>query len=118
MVSLDEKDAAAPGLAIAEWISMGLMLLAGLAAVVGFWPAANHIQGTASGTWFTVSLALAFFCLGFGAAYVLFARYRIAQSRQLARNFDRLASEAERLAARAEQRLSEREEMLTAKDSD
>ena len=118
MVSLDEKPASAPALAIAEWISMGLMLLAGLAAVVGFWPAVNHIQTPASGLWFTVSLALAFFCLGFGVAYVLFARYRIAQSRQLARNFDRLASEAETLAKRAEQRLAEREGMLTAKDSD
>lgn len=116
MVSLDEKTASAPALAIAEWISMGLMLLAGLAAVAGFWPAVSHIHNPVSGLWFTVSLALAFFCLGFGVAYALFARYRMAQSRQLAGDFDRLASEAEQLAERARQKLARRE--TASKDSD
>jgi hypothetical protein len=116
MVSLDEKTASAPALAIAEWISMGLMLLAGLAAVVGFWPAFGHLQGPTSGLWFTASIGLAFFCLGFGVAYVLFSRYRIAQTRQLADDFNRLALEAEHLAERAGQKLSRRENAL--KDSD
>lgn len=116
MVSLDEKTTSAPALAIAEWISMGLMLLAGLAAVAGFWPAISHIHNPVSGWWFTVSLALAFFCLGFGVAYVLFSRYRIAQTRQLADDFNRLALEAEHLAERAGQKLSRRESAL--KDSD
>jgi hypothetical protein len=116
MVSLDEKTASAPSLAIVEWISMGLMLLAGTAAVVGFWPAAGHLRNPTSGLWFTVSLALAFFCLGFGVAYAFFARYRAAQSRQLAGDFDRLATEAEQLAERARQKLGSRETAL--KDSD
>jgi hypothetical protein len=118
MVSLDEKTTSAPALALAEWISMGLMLLAGLAAVVGFWPAFGHVRSPASGLWFTASIGLAFFCLGFGVAYALFARYRIAQSRQLAENFDRLAVEAENLAERARQKLAQREKMQTAKDSE
>lgn len=97
---------------------MGLMLLAGLAAVAGFWPAVSHIHSPVSGLWFTISLALAFFCLGFGVAYVLFSRYRIAQARQLAADFDKLALEAENLTERARQKLAQREKMQTAKDSD
>lgn len=118
MVSLDDKNASAPGLAAAEWIAMGLMLLAGFAAVAGFWPGFQHTQTPVSGLWFTASLALAFFCLGFGVAYALFARYRIAQSRQLAGDFDRLASKAEAVAEHARQNLVRREGAQTSKDSD
>lgn len=116
MVSLDEKNASAPGFAIAEWISLVLMLLAGLAAAAGFFPALRHIEKPSSNLWFAGSVGLAFFCLGFGAAYALFARYRVAQSRQLAGDFDRLALEAEQLAERARQKLARRE--TASKDSD
>ncbi len=118
MVSLDEKRISGSRFAVAEWISLALMLLAGLAAAAGFWPALGHIQKPSSNLWFAASVGLAFFCLGFGAAYALFARYRMAQSRQLAGDFDRLALQAENLARRAQQKLAHQEKMQTSEDSD
>jgi hypothetical protein len=118
MVSLDEKRISSSRFAVAEWISLAMMLLAGLAAAAGFWPALGHIQKPSSNLWFAASLGLAFFCLGFGVAYGLFARYRIAQSRQLAGDFDRLAVQAENIAKRAQQNLARRDKMQTAEDSD
>ncbi len=118
MVSLNDKSASVPGFAVAEWISLGLMLLAGLAAAAGLFPALGHIRNPASDLWFVASVGLAFFCLGFGVAYVLFARYRSAQTSQLAEDFNRLATEAENLAERARQKMATAKETIAAKDSD